>query len=230
MSCGFGSYFRSTGVAGSTLIALVGFCVIFVSSAAQAAFVTTNETGMDAIYSQGSFGPDPIDIVWNPTISHTDASLLNITSSADLSALFALFDSATTIFAYFVDTISWCGSSSPSFVGCADLPGDDFVVESGVAGGASGAELNSHELGHALGLFHTDPITENLMFSMLNGDVSLTGLQAASVQGAGAQIQGTAPNRFVSITPVLILVPEPGTAVLLTLGLIGLGAVRRSGD
>jgi len=191
---------------------------------AQAAFVTTNEASLDLIYSQASFGATPVDIIFNPVVIVENYALLTIDGVGDLVTLFGLFSAAPTIFAYFVDSVDWCGAFNVGFAGCGELPGDNFVVESVYAASGNGTELMAHELGHNLGLAHTNPDASNLMFSEINGNSTLTAAQVTALRASGS-VQGTPGAEFVTITPVLITVAEPATLGLLVLGLI---AVRRS--
>ena len=102
---------------------------------------------------------------------------------------------------FFIDTLDWCGFSSPSIVGCANRPGNDIVVESAFAAGGNGTELNAHELGHNLGLEHeTFP---NLMTSSINGNTTLTADQIATIL-ASDLIQSDADGKFILITPIAV--------------------------
>ena len=197
-----------------------------VTSHAEAAFVTTNEAAMDGIFSQLSFGNRPVDIMFNPTIVHNDANLLNINTPAKLNSLFALFGPSPTVFAYFVDTVDECGGFNVGFVGCGSTPGNDFVVESVFASGALGAELMAHELGHNLNLGHT-PSVGNLMDPTINGNTSLTQNQVDTILSSPLVQGAVGTAEFIKITQVLItgtppVVPLPSAAGL---GLALLGAL-----
>jgi hypothetical protein len=52
-----------------------------------------------------------------------------------------------------VQTISWCGSSNPSLIGCAETPGDELVVALD-AGPQAMAQVIAHERGHNANLVH----------------------------------------------------------------------------
>jgi len=208
-------------VTGALIAAVLG------ATTSWAAMVTLHEAGVDDIYSQASFGTTPVDIRYLPTISHVDASLLNIDTQAKLtgaSGLFNLFNSNTIHYAYFVDTISWCGTSNANIIGCGFEPGTDFVVESNVAAGSNGAELIGHELGHNLNLSHDTLPASNLMDPSLNGSTTLTTTQVATILSRPS-IQSDSSGFFIEIQPVLILaaatVPEPSTMLLAVASLLG---------
>lgn len=203
---------------------LLAAALLLVPVAGGAASITTNQAGMNAIFSQISFGGSPIDIRFNSPLSVNGP--LDILTSTDLANLFALAPSASpTINLFFVDTISWCGTVDVTFVGCADLPGNNAVVESAVAAGGNGAELNAHEVAHNLGLPHETDFP-NLMNIALNGNTSLTAGQVATIFGSPL-VQMDVLGFYLQIQPILVLavVPEPGVVVLLVAACIGL--VRR---
>ena len=204
-----------------------------VSTSSWAAFVTTNELGMDAIYADPIFGPNPIDIRFNSTVTIANTGLLNITSLAQLNTLFGLSPvSSPGINMFFVDTVGVCNlpDQTPTITGCATINGNDIVVESVVAGGPDGAKLNSHELGHNLGLLHTaecaTSVPDNLMDCQLIGS-DLTAGQVSTILLSGL-IQTDVGGKFVSITPVLIVpVPIPPAVWLFGSALGLLGWMRR---
>jgi hypothetical protein len=205
-----------------SLLAAIAVVTVLYPSSAQAAFITTNEAAMDSIFGVPGLG---IDIQFQAAVSVNGPLTLN--SAADEAAIHALAPSAApnTVFMFFIDTMNWCDVTDPSVVGCALFPGDKLIVESGFAGGANGAELNAHELGHNLNLAHTDPTSTNLMFGTLNGNTNLTAGQMTTIL-ASPLVQGPAGSRYISILPVLVT-PEPNTFVLFAGGLAALAGRRR---
>ena len=197
------------------------------------AVVTTNEAGMDDVFGAPNFDPGPpstfIDIQFNTET--TAAGPTNIQTEADLFAVFALATGpATTVHMFFVDILDWCGVTgdppNPGIVGCASTPGNVMVLESAIAAGPLGKELNSHELGHNLDLGHLAGVNTNLMNPSLSGSTALTAEQITTIDGSDL-VQGANPNRFITIQPIVVI-PEPSTAVPLLLVLMGLTVLRRN--
>jgi hypothetical protein len=195
------------------------FVVPFAVGLADAAFVTLKESEMDDIFGQASFGANPIDVRYLPTITHNDPNLLNIDTSSKRIALFNLFSSSSVHFAYYVDSVDWCGSFNTGIVGCGDQPGDDYVIESGYASGSNGAELMGHELAHNLALaHHPAPVNDNLMDAVVGSapgppaTTTLTVAQANVILGRPS-IKTDVSGKYVEVQPVLII-PEPTTLVL----------------
>jgi hypothetical protein len=204
---------------------------------AKAGFVTTNETGMDAIFSQGSFGTATIDIRFNPvqTIHNTALLVIDADLDAELFQLSALAGPGPTVGMFFVDSIRYCGDFTSNTVGCSFTPGHAVVLSSSFAALASiGANLASHELGHALGLFHrTD--TTNLMNSRITSSTSvLLADQVGTILNSGlVQFDASTQQRYISITPYQVLadlvsnVPEPGTLLMAAVGVALISAVAQ---
>jgi hypothetical protein len=199
---------------------------------AWAALVPTNEFGMDEIFGVGNFGDDTIDIRFNPQIEFEDAPLLNIGSESSWLSLigngFGLANNVVRMF--FVDSITWCGSTSTGLAGCGSEPGNDIAIDIDFADASFGDVLYAHELGHNLGLGH-DSTSGNLMRgNVASGNLNLTAMQVNDVLlDPSSIIQLDGALRFIEITPVLVIaaataVPLPG-ALVLCLGAIGsLGA------
>ena len=222
-----------------TILAL--FVLSITPGSGWAAFVTTNQADMNTIYSQASFGPNAIDVRFQPTISIANPSLLNINTLADLNALFSLMPVAPPgINMYFVDTVTVCSvpSPSPTIDGCATINGNSMVVASLAAadpaifnGVTAGAILNSHELAHNLGLPHNNecnpPISmpPNLMDCQL-ASFDLTGAQVTAILANTNALQMDATGLFVDITPIVI-VPLPAALPLMLTGLGMLAGVTR---
>lgn len=179
------------------------------------ATVTTNEAGMDTIFSQTNFGALTVDIRFNSTVRIEDHDLLTVTTAQEQSDLFALGPATgPTVNMYFIDTLDYCGTSfDVGIVGCADaIPGERVIVESAVAASGNGAELNAHELGHVFGLSHENP---GLMNANSWGDTTLTVIQVGTILASDLiQIDSETNKRYVSITPILIT-PIPAALPLL---------------
>jgi len=197
---------------------------------------------MDAIFAQPTIPAvfnGPVDIRFNPAVTVQAPSLLDVTSAAELSALFALGPaSPQTVNMYFIDSLEYCDGANPSAVGCADFIGFDMVVESAAAAGPNGAELGAHELAHNLGLVHDTSPALNLMDAVLNGntDISLSQSQEMHDNFGTAtplQFDVSAVGFFVEITPVLIsgdgAVPEPSSwmLIVLAIAILAWGKKRR---
>lgn len=218
------------------LTAAVAFGVAMAAAApAKAAFVTTQEAGMDQVYSQSSFGNSPIDIRFGAQQIVAAPDLLDISSNAEINLVFNLRNGLGTpnnvVNFYYVDTISACGSTvSAGIVGCGEVNGNDFVVESSFAAGSQGAELLAHELGHNLGLPHREDAGA-LMAATLNNGTDLNAAEVAIIRNAFV-VQEDQDGFFIDVQPVLIVaaidaVPLPATAFMLIGGLAVLAAAGK---
>jgi len=217
---------KSSGVAVLSRIIAIAVAMFALSSAvADAGFITIDQTGMSAIFSQSSFDGTPIDIRFNPPQVIVDPELVDINSQADLTALVNLApDPAPTVDAFFVDQINFCGFEDEPVIngsvnGCAQLPGHVFVEESDAAE-ISPATLMGHELGHNLDLQHTLADPENLMNFLFPHGMMLTEEQVAIILQSPLVQTGPTGQRFIQITPIAIVAaPEPTTLLLLGSGL-----------
>lgn len=203
-------------------------------TSAKAAFVTTQELGMDAIFSQSSFGTSTIDIRFGAVQTVFAPTLLDITSNEEIDQVFNLFGGSPTVNFYYVDTVNSCGGFNVSIVGCGAVGGNDFVVESSFAAGGFGAELLAHELVHNLGLGHRNGATA-LMDPFLNGGTILDAAEVAQIllNGPGL-IQSDIEGLFIDVNPVLIVaelisVPLTASVFMLIGGLVLLGGIGRRG-
>lgn len=209
----------------------IAMVVFLVSSAANAAYVTINEVGMDAIFSQASFGNNKIDIRIGAQTQLVFPDLLDISTDAEIGTLFSKHvGSQTVVNFYFVDTISACGGViNANFIGCGEVSGQDFVVESDwAASPVYGANLLSHELGHNLGLGHRNGNV--LMDPFINTFIELNAAEVATILGSPL-VHSDANGLFILINPVLVVagangVPEPGTLFLVFAALFAVGGWR----
>jgi hypothetical protein len=204
------------------------------TGAASAGFVTTQESGMDAIFSQAGFGSSTVDIRFNPTVTIADNDLLSIDTEADFDALFGLATASPVVAIFYVDAISWCGNVNAGYIGCGSTPGNLIAVESSFAAGSNGANLLGHELGHNLGLDHINNGNNLMNPTLIAGFGNLNAGQITQIL-ASPLVQISGGQRFITITPFAVIaetppVPEPGTGVLMLLALGGLAwKLRRSG-
>jgi hypothetical protein len=208
------------------------------SLSANAAFITDVSAGVENIYSQVNSSGQTIDIRWGLAAELVAPSLLEITTSGEITSLFgnhASFGGMFESVVYFVDDISACGgtTNAPSIIGCGEQPGNDFVVESLFTFGTLGDELVAHELGHNLGLTHIDNVN-NLMDSFINvSHTILNAGQGTAIFGSDL-VQGDAQSGFfIQLNPVLVVaIATPPITVseppILALMLLVLVAVMRA--
>ena len=207
------------------------------AGAASAGFITTNESGLDAIFSQAGFSGKTIDTRFNAGLTVADTALLSIDTDTEFDSLFNLSvysgRSSQIMNMFFVDAINFCGSAG-SFIGCGSTPGNLLVLSSSFAARADlGANLGAHELGHNLGLDHVDGSGTNLMNPSISSNFSLDAAQIQAILASSLVQTAANGQRFLSITPIAIVasVPEPQTWAMLGLGLFGVMAwARRRGE
>lgn len=213
----------------------VASLVVCVAGGASAAVITNNEAALDSIFSQTSFGLNSIDIRFTASKTIYDTALLSIDNLTEWNTL-ALFSGNSAypgINMYFVDTVAYCGGPVSNTIGCASLPGNMLVLDSGYAASLTyGGALAAHELGHNLGLDHLTGTGTNLMNPVLSGNTTLSATQVTTILTSHL-IQTAAGQRYITITPILIAasiapVPEPETWAMMVAGLLGMaGWVRR---
>jgi hypothetical protein len=200
---------------------------------AEAAQIVIDDAGMNAIFSQASFGNTTISIRFNPPRQIVAPELLVIDSLAKLQALFNLApDPAPTVDAFFVDDLNACGDVEPqvngSLAGCAQLPGHVFVEDFHFAE-LSAATLMGHELGHNLNLQHDFFDFLNLMAPIFPPGPNVTEEQVATILLSPLVQTDAKGQRFIQITPIAIVdAPEPSTLLLL-IAALGALLVKREG-
>lgn len=221
--------------AGCRVLAMTAALLTASAVAAEAAFITIDPAGMNAIFSQPSFDGTPIDIQFLPPETIVAPQLLVIKDVADLNALVDLAPYPSPIVdAFFVDQIDACGfdeaAVSGQYYGCAQLPGHVLVEESDAAQ-MDPATLMGHELGHNLNLQHVPLNPSNLMSYFFPHGMDLTEEQVATILESPLVQTDAEGNRFIEIEPILISAPEPSTLAILGSGLAVLlagSAIKRT--
>jgi hypothetical protein len=224
-------FFEKSRVAGSTIVRLSMALVILLAPViAKAGAITIDEAGVNAIFSQESFGDTPVSVRFNPPETIVAPQYLVINTLADLQGLYSLVPNPfPTIAAFFVDTIRACGqvdvSDDGTDYGCAQLPGNFQVLNSKKAV-AFPAKLMAHELGHNFGLEHT---SLGLMTSRLEfGGTELFEDQVEEIlESPLVQIDANG-QRFIQVQPIAIVgTPEPSTLLLLGSGLGAMLSIKK---
>jgi hypothetical protein len=213
---------RTAAVACGRLVMAV-LAILLSTAICEAAMVTIDEAGINAIFSQPSFGDTPISIRFNPVVDIVAPDLLVIDNLTELQALYALApDPAPTVVAFFVDLIKVCGIveevNAGDWNGCAQLPGRTMVLDSSAAA-LNPANLLAHELGHNLGLEHSGNGLMSFFPPFAPPDLSEDQV-ATILQSPVVQTDATTGERFIQITPVEIVdAPEPSPVLLLSAAL-----------
>ncbi len=202
-------------------IALLGIALL-AAPAANAGFITTHETEMEAIFASNGL---TLDVRYLPGAAVNDPLFLSLSTEAEFISLLSQPGIALspTINLLFTDSLSWCGVSNPNFVGCAELPGNHGVVESLFAASGLGDELVTHEVGHMFGLEHTGAATD-LMYPFLSAGTALSALEITTIL-ASPLTQNDGVD-FIEIQAFAVI-PEPGTLVLVATGIAALALRRR---
>ncbi len=210
---------HGTPMAAAGRILIAALAILLSSGMAEAAVISIDAPGMQAIFSQSSFNGTPISIRFNPPRAIVAPGLLDIETPADLKALYSLGpDPAPTVDAFFVNQLNACGFVEPTinglFAGCAQLPGHVFVEESEPAE-LSPAPLMGHELGHNLNLQHDFFSSANLMAPFYPPGTELTEEQVAIIMQSPLVQTDSAGRKFIQITPIAIVAaPEPASLPL----------------
>ena len=174
---------------------------------------------MNALFSQASFGNTPISIRFNPAKQIVAPDLLVIDNLTELKALYDLAtDPAPTVTAFFVDQLNVCGAAevdvNGTWHGCAQLPGHLFV-ENFPSAQLEPAILMGHELGHTLNLEHEFASASNLMSAFFPHGPDLMEDQVAKILLSPLVQTDSSGQKFIQITPIAIVSPEPSTLLLL---------------
>ena len=102
---------------------------------AKAGAITIDEAGVNAIFSQESFGDTPVSIRFDAPQTIVAPQFLVLHTIEDLQKLYSLVPNvAPTVVVFFVDTIWACDtvdlSSDGRYFGCANKPGNYQVLNS----------------------------------------------------------------------------------------------------
>jgi len=225
---------------------LVAVTLLGGAGVASAGYVTSfNQTVVNDIFSQTSFGDFNVDIRFNDALSVVAPNLLDINSDAEFNGNndFSLSSLANTlgvpnftVAVFFVDKISHCGGTGSNIIGCGSNPGGLIALNSAAAAGSNGAILFAHELAHNLGLSHLT-VSGNLMHPSITGASTLTTTQVGSfvdlTTGASKSpiVRNDAGQLYISVTPIAVLaaaaVPEPQTWAMMIAGLLGVAGWAR---
>lgn len=218
----------------TSLRRVMGVCAALLTAAAigqgaNAATIEFDEAGVEAVFGQQTvidFAGVGIDFRIIGTETIVDSELTAIESEAELDALWGnSYGGPLALNMFFVDDISWCGGPGNGIVGCGQRPGFQTAIIDSWAASAFGPELMAHEIGHNLGLPHTDFTNQtNLMWTSLNGDTTLDPDQVVSIFASPVvQTDPGSGNPFIEI--VLINVVETATVPLPASGGVLIGAI-----
>ena len=209
---------------------MVGLATL--GSAGQATAGAISTPSLTGIFSQASFGAEPITVNWlapGPTI--VNPLLATIDNASEATALFALAPNEfPAVSVFFVDAINFCDGGG-SFIGCAQIRGHDLLIKSSFAAGSIGNIGIAHELAHNLGLPH-DASPGNLMNPILSSTTTtLTAAQAFIILNNQSDLLRVAPDGsvFINLRPIAVIasVPEPEPWLMLACGMLAMALALR---
>jgi len=162
-------------------------------------------------------GIDVVFLSWSTT---NDTALLNVNTEAEQNALLTgLSTQYTTL--WFVQTISYCGGPIGGTVfGCAASPGYGLMISNAVF--AFGRlDTIAHELGHNLGLPHTEGFGNPANNLMTTGNFRSVPSTINDIFPDGADLDQLTPAQIAVAQSNPLVIPEPATGILMAGAALG---------
>lgn len=200
--------------------------------------LNVNINSVENIFGSLNF-VDDIKINFNSAISYVDSRLSTIDDDNELSDLWYTsgfstdyFDvdnptSTSVVNMFIVDNINLNDA-----IGYGELLGNTMVLEESWLNSIYGANLFAHELGHNMGLDHSDEL--NIMYPYINKSTFFSHEEIKTINmNLAGLIQFDGNNRYIEVNPIFISsdsissvaispVPVPPAFLLFGSSLVGL--------